>query len=267
MKKNKTLFTIILLVEAMGCSFAQTANQASLFIPEGTQYSVIPNAENVSSCAIHPNEQAWIVHENVIECEGGTIELPSQIKPTLLCWTHSGRAIIYCRDTIYMIDSSYTLRPLVNIVASEVVIQPFGSDDISFCAAGDTTIYTYSFSQNTVNSLLSYPHPIIDFVVDSEDVFFATGKYVVAHSKEKHYIPIFQNNKPIRSIAFCGNYSMLFSDEEGIWFVDNERNKSAILNHPSVDIVTGNRGQGFFKLLDGSWLIVFPITNYEINDK
>lgn len=266
MKKNKTLFIIILLVASMRCSLAQPEKQASLFIPEGTQYSVIPNAENVSSCAIHPNGQVWIVHENVIECEGGSIELPAQIKPTLLCWTRSGRSIIYCHDTLYVIDSTYTLRPLVNIVANEVVIQPFGSDDISFCVAGDTIIYTFSFTQDTVISLLSYPHPIIDFVVDGKDIFFATGKHVVAYSKDKQYIPIFQNNKPIRSIAFCGDYSMFFSDEEGIWLVDNERNKSAILNYPSVDIVTGNRGQGFFKLLDESWLIVFPITNYEINN-
>ena len=109
--------------------------------------------------------------------------------------------------------------------------------------------------------------PISDFVVDGEDIFFATGEYVVAYLKEKLYIPIFQNTTPVWRMAFCGNGTMFFSDREGLWLINNEREKVSIINQPVVDILTDSNGQGFFKTVDGSWIFVYPTNNYEINNK
>ena len=143
-----------------------------------------------------------------------------------------------------------------------MLIQPFGSSDFSFCAVGDTVVYKYNMANNSLNVIFSYPNPIADFKVDDEDVFFASGNQVMAFLTEKYYIPIFQSELPVLNIAFCGQESLFFSDESGLWLVDKKRNKISILDQPVLEIITDSNMQGFFKMMDGSWLFVHPITNY-----
>ena len=161
-----------------------------------------------------------------------------------------------------MLDDSQTLKPLVIVETENVIIQPFGKSKFAFCATGDTVIYSYNIKNERLETIISYSKPIRDFIVDEEDVYMAVENNIVAFLKEKQYVPIFQNTNPIISFAFCGSKAILFSDKDGLWLVDRDRNKSAISNQPILDIVTDSNNLGFFKTMKGDWLFVSQILNY-----
>lgn len=240
-----------------------TAQELSFVVPKGSKYSVLSNEDNSGrTIIIHPNGDVWIASGNKLRCDTKSIELPSRFNPGSLNWTNSGKLVLYYHDTIYVLDDSQILRPLAIVESYGVIIQPYGDSNFAFCAVGDTVIYTCEMKTKRIEKILSCSKPIMDFIVDSEDVYYATENRVVAYLKEKQYVPIFINTNSIRSIAFCGSKAMLFSDIEGLWIVDVDRNKSAICSHPIVDIVTDSRDCGFFKTIDGSWLFVSQISNY-----
>lgn len=235
-----------------------------MVIPKGTQYSILPNKEDSHKIVfIHPDGDVWISQNNTIKSEKKTIELPSRMKPTSFCWTNAGKFVAFFNDTIYSLDNMQLLQPLAIVETKNIIIQPFGKTDFSFCGLGDTIVFRYDMMNNSLETILTYPHPITDFIVDDEDIFFVSESQVIAFIKEKQYLPIFQNSSPIRSIAFCGKKSMLFSDKEGLWLTNNNRQKKAISHQLIVDIVTDNRGQGLFKTASDCWIYVYPITNYE----
>jgi len=244
-------------------TFCTTAQEASLVIPKGSKYSILGNDDNVNrTIFIHPQGEIWISNGYILQSSNKSIELPPRIKPNSFCWTNSGKLTFFYDDTLYALNNKQILESLAIVETKNIIIQPFGKTDIVFCALGDTVIYQYEIATNLLKTLFSNSKPIIDFVVDDEDVYFATENKVVAFLKEKLYVPIFQNTNRIYCIGFCGSKAMFFSDKDGLWIVDMDRNKSTICNQPVVDIVTDGRDMGFFRVSDGSWLFVSQISNY-----
>lgn len=261
MKSIKFRVFLTVFFISTGNIWGQTGD---MVIPKETQYSILPNeAHSHQIVFIHPDGDVWISQNSTIKSEGRTIELPSRMEPTSLCWTNAGILVVFFNDTIYSLDHSQMLHPLAIVEAKSLIIQPFGKTDFSFCGLGDTIVFRYEMMNNTLDTILTYPHTITDFIVDDEDIFFASGPQVIAYLKEKQYLPIFQNSSPVRSIAFCGKKSMLFSDMDGLWLTDNNRQRTAISHQLFVDIVTDSRGQGLFKTANDCWIYVYPITNYE----
>lgn len=267
--RNINMYMAVCLVSLMtvGSLYAQEEREISFEVPEGTLYNRLPYNGKDVCIAIHPDGSTTITQDNTIFLNGKSIEMPSQIRPSAICWCDSRNLVIFSGDTIYLLSPNYSLQPLVEVTAKKIVIRAFVEGSFAFCAVGDTVIYQYDMQQKRIKSLFKYSMPISDFIVDGEDIFFATGKYVVAYLKEKQYIPIFQNPTPVWRIAFCGSESMFFSDNHGLWFVNKEREIIPLINQPVVDIVTDSNGQGFFKTSDGGWVFVYPTNNYEIDNK
>jgi len=267
MRSNKVHVTVmVLLIITIGQLYAQEEREVSFFVPEGTQYSSLPFNGKSATIAIHPNGSTSFTQDNSILVNGKIIEMPSRIRPSTICWTDSASLVLFFDDTIYLLSSTYSLQPLIEVDAEKIVVRELGKGNFAFCAVGDTVIYQYDVLQKKNILLFHCSMPISDFVVDGEDIFFATGKYVVAYLKEKLYLPLFQNTQPIWRIAFCGSESMFLSDNEGLWLINKDREKVSVTDQPIVDIVTDRFGHGFFETSDGSWVFVYPIHNYEINN-
>lgn len=254
---------IFVLLSLLAAPIIVKAQEDSFIIPEGSQYSILPNNDNVGNViCLHPDGGVWIASGNTLQCNNKTIELPSRIKPSSLCGTNANNLVLFSNDTIFLLDNSQTLRPLVIVEVRDIIIQPFGKSKFAFCAVGDTVIYSYDIETDHMQAVVRYTQPIRDFIVDQEDIYLAAENNVVAFLKEKQYVPIFHNTNPIISIAFCGDKAMLFSDKEGLWVIDRNRNKYAISNQPILDIVTDSKALGFFKTTNGDWLVVSQILNY-----
>lgn len=259
----KSIKSLVLFPFLLTISILASAQEASFVIPEGAQYSILPNNGNVGRVIwLHPDGGVWIASGNTLQCNNKTIELPSRIKPSSLCGTNVNNLVLFSNDTIFLLDNSQTLRPLVIVEARDIIIQPFSKSKFTFCAVGDTVIYSYDIDTEHMQRVVHYSKPIRDFIVDKEDLYLAAENNVVAFLKEKQYVPIFHNTNPIISIAFCGDKAILFSDKDGLWIIDRNRNKYAISNQPILDIVTDSKALGFFKTTNGDWLFVSQILNY-----
>lgn len=262
---KKIEFVLVVMLSITECAMTQKLPKPSLVVPKGTEHSILRGDNHHDRLiSIHPNGGVWMAVNNNLLCGEEKIKLPSHIQPKALCWTNASNLVLFSNDTIYTLDDSLILQPLALVEAKTIALQPYGETDFAFCAIGDTVVYGYNMKSDTALPIVSYNHPIIDFIVDDKDIFFASGSRVIAYLKEKEYLPVFQNENPIICIGFCGEASLLFSDKDGLWIVDRKRNAEAIYNQPVLDIITDSIGRGFFKNLDGSWLFIYPITNYEI---
>lgn len=266
MKSISVIAILFALIVPRGYTQAQSENKMSFMIPEGAQYSIVSNDDNGNrQLFIRPNGEVWIATGSKIYCEHESVEFPPGITPTEYCWTSNDDLAFFYRDTIYLLDSSTSLKPLAIVESRNIKITPFDKSNFLFCSIGDTVIYSYNLDNNSVSVFLTYSNPITDFTTDKEDVFFSSGNHIIARLKEELYMPILQNTLPIKYFSFCGSKSIFLSDSNGLWMVDNDRNKYLISNQQINDIITDNKEQGLFKLIDGSWIYVYPLTKYELS--
>lgn len=267
MRKNKI---IVLLFVALSCSFAVDAQSnrldANLVTPLGSKCSVL-TAENKMDVMLltKKNGDVLLLKDSIIQevgIEGNSVILPQGILPTSACTTNDGKIIVQCQDTVYLIDEKLNVYPILHM-AYPISMRAVGLSDFAFMAIHDTVVYRYSFKDNSINVVFSTEKAINDFVVDGEDYYFATDSVILVYSEEKVYLPLLSDSKIINRINVSSFGFVLFSTKDGLWIVNHKREKICIYGLPVLDIVLDEYDRLFFKLLDNTWVYLFPMSSYD----